>query len=272
MSRRDCEGVIAAQRCYVRKPGPRTEEPFTAEEWREVMERCIAARRESMLNAIRIIVQGHGGVVQIPAPGAPLLEFDSAALDRWAHLLQISRQMMTLGCFMGATRFRFKYLPHQAPGQPENSVVAWEQHQRLSTRWSSFVQLTRREFEPRFVEGHFEAWIGRPVEDRMMQDSAHCDYWRAHPSGLFFLLRGYDEDAIDGIAPGTVIDITLPIWRVGEALLYASRIAGPTVTIPTSQFGAVIADYGIAVWVQCTPCGFPSCPMSTGFALTTTPI
>jgi hypothetical protein len=29
MSRRGCEGVIAAQRCYVRKPGPRSEEPFS---------------------------------------------------------------------------------------------------------------------------------------------------------------------------------------------------------------------------------------------------
>jgi hypothetical protein len=42
MSIRGQEGVIAAQRCYVRKPGPRSEEPFTAEEWRGVMERCIA--------------------------------------------------------------------------------------------------------------------------------------------------------------------------------------------------------------------------------------
>ncbi len=60
MSKRDCQGIIVAQRCYVRKPGPKTEEPFTAEEWRGVMERCLAARRESMLDAIRVIVQGHG--------------------------------------------------------------------------------------------------------------------------------------------------------------------------------------------------------------------
>src|SRR4051812_6149856 len=34
MCRRTCEGVINQQRCYIRKPGPRSEEPFTAEEWR----------------------------------------------------------------------------------------------------------------------------------------------------------------------------------------------------------------------------------------------
>ena len=66
MSVRGREGVIASQRCYVRKPGPRSEEPSTAEEWRGVMERCIAARRENMLDAIRIIVQGHGSPALAP--------------------------------------------------------------------------------------------------------------------------------------------------------------------------------------------------------------
>jgi schlafen family protein len=75
MSVRGCDGVIGAQKCYVRKPGPRSEEPFTSEEWRGVMERCIAARRESMLDAIRIIVQGHGS----PAP-------ISVATDRGSEL------------------------------------------------------------------------------------------------------------------------------------------------------------------------------------------
>ena len=36
MSVRGCDGVIGAQKCYVRKPGPRSEEPFTSEEWRAV--------------------------------------------------------------------------------------------------------------------------------------------------------------------------------------------------------------------------------------------
>src|ERR1019366_4431306 len=87
------------------------------------------------------------------------------------------------------------------------------------------VQLSRPEFEPRIVNGNIEAWLGQPVEDRMLRGSAHCDYWCAHPAGIFFLLRGYDEDSVDGVEPGSLIDITMPIWRVGETLLYASRIA-----------------------------------------------
>jgi hypothetical protein len=88
MSKRDCPGIIAAQRCYVRKPGPMTEEPFTAEEWRGVMERCLAARRESMLDAIRVIVQGHGTLLQAPGLDSGLLQFEASAIERWARLLQ----------------------------------------------------------------------------------------------------------------------------------------------------------------------------------------
>jgi len=58
MSKRDCPGVIAQNRCYIRKPGPRTEEPQTGEEWRNLLRRCVRAGREEMLEAIRSIVTG----------------------------------------------------------------------------------------------------------------------------------------------------------------------------------------------------------------------
>jgi hypothetical protein len=69
MSSRGCEGIISARRCYVRKPGPRSEEPFGAEEWRRLLERCLQSRREEMLDAIRIIVQGHD--TRIPVTTTP---------------------------------------------------------------------------------------------------------------------------------------------------------------------------------------------------------
>jgi hypothetical protein len=39
------------------------------------------------------------------------------------------------------------------------------------------------------------------------------------------LLRGYDEDGNGRVEPGTCIGLTLPIWRVGEAMLYVARLA-----------------------------------------------
>lgn len=253
MSIRDCEGVIAARKCYVRKPGPRSEEPFTAEEWRGVMERCIVARRESMLEAIRVIVQGHGSplvrplaidagqeanrAVLEPAQGHDhrrqvverpdaLLEFERAALERWACLIRDLPVGDDARMVHGHYEIAFELLDIPAAlsaGELRRRMVVASQVRH--TGWGPFVQIRRDEFEPQIVNGNVEAWLGRPVEDRTARNSAHCDYWCAHPSGLFFLLRGYDEDTVNGVEPGSVLDITLPIWRVGETLLYASRIA-----------------------------------------------
>ena len=74
----------------------------------------------------------------------------------------------------------------------------------------------------RSYEETIEAWF----EDTVFNDPSHSDFWRADPRGLLCLIRGYDED--DGRAnlrPGSAIDVTLPVWRVGECLLHAGRLA-----------------------------------------------
>ena len=52
-----------------------------------------------------------------------------------------------------------------------------------------------------------------------------CDFWRAVPTGRFFIIRGFDEDSSERVEPGVIFDAILPIWRVGEALLHAAGMA-----------------------------------------------
>jgi len=54
----------------------------------------------------------------------------------------------------------------------------------------------------------------------------HADFWRATPEGQFFLLRGFQEDARgEGHEPGTTLELTTPVWRMGEILLHAASMA-----------------------------------------------
>lgn len=54
---------------------------------------------------------------------------------------------------------------------------------------------------------------------------------------MMFLLRGYQEDSNpNSIEPETIFDLTLPVWRVGECLLNAERLA----TALTDQSASVI--------------------------------
>lgn len=95
------------------------------------------------------------------------------------------------------------------------------------TGWPVFLMLERADLAPREVDGAIEVWL-KPqqyVERDFGNDPAHCDYWRAVPSGRLFLLRGYQEDGQETFPPGSVFDTTLPIWRLGEVLLHAERLA-----------------------------------------------
>lgn len=232
MSRRGCDGVINPYRCYVRKAGPRSEEAMTAEEWRPLLERCIQARRESMLDAIRVIVQGHGTPAPTEAVRNALTEFSNGARARWEELIADLPSDDSARMPHGHYEIEIELIGvGPANGTTETLRRMQIASQIKHTGWGPFVLLTRPEFAPVPIAGNVEAWLGRPVEGRFSRDPAHCDFWRVHPSGLLFLLRGYDEDGEDSlgtqraIPPGTIVDITLPIWRVGEVMLYASRLA-----------------------------------------------
>jgi transcriptional regulator with XRE-family HTH domain len=97
------------------------------------------------------------------------------------------------------------------------------------TGWPVFWVPTRADIAPKEVDGTIECWLApEGVEDdveRAFNDPAHCDFWRAAPSGRLFLIRGYQEDGQETFAPGTIMDTTLPVWRMGEALLHAERLA-----------------------------------------------
>lgn len=111
------------------------------------------------------------------------------------------------------------------------SLTGFEEHLRKAvtrhTGWPVFLVPTRPEIAPREVDGTIECWLSPETEsvDRVFNTPAHCDFWRAAPSGRLFLIRGYQEDGEETFPPGSIMDTTLPVWRMGEALLHAGRLA-----------------------------------------------
>ena len=93
--------------------------------------------------------------------------------------------------------------------------------------WPVFWVSRREELRPQEVDGTLECWLAPSGAERKRRfdDPAHCDFWRAVPSGRLFLMRGYDEDSQETFVPGSLFDTTLPIWRIGETLLHAGRLA-----------------------------------------------
>ena len=234
MSRRDCPKVIDKNRCYIRKPGPRSQEPQTSEEWRELLNRCQRANREDMLEAIRSIVLGRVEL-QNPAPNAvsELKAYCNDAHERWKELVAKEPEN-------SPARFRYGYYEmgfSLVGAKPANGLVDVRDRLAIArsiklTGWSTFLEMSTPGWAPYAYENFVEAWIGRPVHaDSMEREPSHCDFWRVSMDGKLYTIRGYFEDEAElipggkRIPGGKVLDVTLPIWRIAEGLLFASRFA-----------------------------------------------
>jgi len=76
-----------------------------------------------------------------------------------------------------------------------------------------------------FNDGQFYE-VDNAIEHWMqVHDAVISDFWRATPDGRMFLMQGYKEDFQEFFLPGARLDTTLPIWRIGEVLLHAERLA-----------------------------------------------
>jgi len=224
MSTRLEERVIAQNRCYIRKPGPQSEEPTTAEEWRGLLNRCIQAGRETMLESIRAILHG-----QVLSPAATAEQIDrlkvfmETARNRWENRIAVLPTDDLSRLPYGRYELGFELL-----GIPKIGLVELKDRMdnagRVSlTGWGPFVDIGRRPIGPAAIDGGIEAWLGDPADGR--RDGRHSDFWRAEPSGFFYSMRSLDEDFHSGSEPRAAFDVTLPIWRVGETMLYIARLA-----------------------------------------------
>ena len=227
MSKRDCPGVIAQARCYIRKPGPRSEEPQTPDEWRVLLNRCLRAGRNDMLEAIRSIVSGRVEAQQLPPDAREALrEFCDAARARWQELTVEEPENAPPRFPHGFYEMGFSLVG----ATPANGLADLQDRLRQARRirltgWTPFLEMTTPEWAPYPHENYVEAWVGRAAENRGPRTSHNSDFWRAAPAGNLYTIRGYQEDDLEGRDPGRVLDVTLPVWRVGEGVLFAVRLA-----------------------------------------------
>lgn len=195
-----------------------------------------------MFDQIRDLITGAVPQVEQPAEPARLDEWIRTNFERWRALIQPLPENVGPRLPHGFYNFAYEIVgePRQiAPAQlPELLRASVVRH----TGWPPFWYPTRDGIEPYPIDGAVECWLGgdpqTPVADR---DAAHSDFWRIHPEGLAFLLRGFQEDGMDAgrpgrepVLPATMFDVNLPVWRVGETLLQAERLAASLFEGPTT--------------------------------------
>lgn len=168
------------------------------------------------------------GLVETRGRSDSLDAFVADAVERWRHLIS-TLPADSPGRFPYGW-FRVEYELKGPLKLLSNSElkVALERSVLPVTGWPIFLFLTRSGLKPYDQDEAVQCWI-KPEDGgggiRMFGDAGHCDFWRVSPEGRAMTIRGYQEDGEDTFPPGTIFDTTLPIWRLGEALLHAARLA-----------------------------------------------
>ena len=154
-----------------------------------------------------------------------LEQYADAARDRWIELihdLPPDAGRMPLGRYELEFLVEGVNLPNSLAALLEGIRIAG---QTRLTGWGPFITMTREGLAPYLRGENVEAWLGSPEVDRYRREPGHCNFRRASRRGEFFLTRGLDEDDWERVPPGEVFDLTLPVWRVGEAMLFVARFA-----------------------------------------------
>lgn len=227
---------------YIRKPGPRSETPQSAQDWDDLLARCLQNRRDEMFDQIRDLITGAVPQAEQPPEPARLDDWIGSSRARWMGLINTLPDGVGPRLPHGRFCVAYEILGERRPVAPARFPEVLRASVVRHTGWPPFWYPTKAGIEPYPIDGAVECWLGgdmqTPPENR---DAAHSDFWRVHPDGLAFLLRGYQEDGLDvqrpgrtPVPPGSVFDITLPVWRIGEALLHARSLAANLFEGPTT--------------------------------------
>ena len=230
MSRRDRpEAGLQQRKVYVRKPGPRSEEPQTAEEWRTLLDRCVRTRREEILNSIRGIVLGRVEESVLDHTADELEGFMDSSRERWMTLVQNEPLDAPYRFPDGHYQIAIASVnPRPAANLPELKRRLAVAQGVQTSGWPPFLDIGVAGLNPYPSESCIEAWLGRPSPGKVFNDPSYDEFWRASLSGQLYSIRGYGEDGIEEtnalqLKPGTILAISLSVIRIWECLRFASH-------------------------------------------------
>jgi hypothetical protein len=236
-------GTLKQNVYYIRRPGPSSEAPIDGAEWDALIHRCVLKQRNEVINLLRSFIPdvASGNLQALIDERAALNQFVRDSFNRWSainsalptnHPSKIKHGWCSFAC----------QIVGQTKRLPPSLVLESVERLRKYTGWPIFVVLHQPENKPYLRDGAIEASLTK----LKIPGPAHADFWRIHPEGYFYVLRGYQEDDLDklsgvktGREPGTGLDLTIPVWRVAEFLLRSEEL------------GRAMYEEGFSMLVRC---------------------
>lgn len=230
--RAKCDGPdrkhVKVDTYYYRGEGPQSRPISSGREWDELIRRCIRSQREELLGTIRGILYGSTAEQETEDTGATLDQWVRDSQERWRVVSsQKFKDPNTAPYKHGAWQCAYRVSGNFQPPNLRDLLSLLQKAEGRETGWPPWVVLNPEDARPYPWENTMECHVG---------ELADADFWRASPQGFMFLVRRYAEDyKPPEYTPGTVFDMSLPVWRTAECLLHAERfadaVAGPEANI-----------------------------------------
>ncbi len=217
--------VIKKQVCYVRKPGPKSEAPTSAE-WRDLLNRCVLANRESMLDGIRRIMGGTDSVSTVDETNEQqLLDFMSKSKERWQERLLKFPQDHLARFEHGYRVVAFSILGSRSiDSLTDLRDLLDKVRNSYFTSYGAFSNHYAKNRDETPENDAIESWLIDPEGTKY--STFLCNFWRATPNAQFYVLDGfYEDEGSERAKPGTMFNASTFIRRFGEILIFASRVA-----------------------------------------------
>ena len=228
MSKRDESGVIRQYRCYIRKQGPRSEEPQNGAEWRELLDRCVREGRAEMLDAIRSIVMGRTEFQDLATSVQnELRQFCSDGRTRWQQLTSSLEQddparfpvgYYEVGVFLGPLAETANL--NETRRKLDEARASMPPH-----GWPLFLNIPRDDMKQRPQGDCLEAWLGLPYSGRTLFGPDVSDFWQASKDGKLYSIRGFWEDGPQTGYRQKCLHVPDTLRRFAELLVFAARYA-----------------------------------------------
>jgi hypothetical protein len=218
------QSSLQVGRIYIRRVGPSSEEPQSPEEWRTLLNRCIRAGREELVDRIQLIVAGEPVSTAEASSDEQLDHWIQQSTARWMSLVQNLPKEHPARFPLGYYRFAYQLRGHfDRPSLTRLREMLASAEVCFS--WPHWPVYTREELRPAPVDDTIECWLGRR-ENADNSSPDELDYWRVSPTGKAYSIRGLNEDSHpDLVQPGTGLDITAPARRLADGLTHAWNLA-----------------------------------------------
>lgn len=211
---------------YIRRPGAESAPPQGSAEWDALIRRSVVANRDELLEQIKFIID----------PSAIYKSSDSSehltkSLDVWHDdsceiFLEKRKEFYTPEndpYRFGSYSVSYSILADVPPIDLVDLIELIRSAKGKETGWPPWMCPVDAQNAPRPKNDLIECWIRQGT---FGNDPSQMDFWRASPMGNLFIIRGYSEDSPKNRhQPGTIFDLTLPIWRIGECLLHSARFS-----------------------------------------------